>query len=35
MSDIAFGVLDLVPTASGSTAADALRNSIDLRSEGP
>ncbi|MFE3032243.1 MsnO8 family LLM class oxidoreductase [Streptomyces canus] len=30
MSDIALGVLDLVPIASGSTAADALRNSIDL-----
>ncbi|MCX5265824.1 LLM class flavin-dependent oxidoreductase [Streptomyces sp. NBC_00199] len=30
MSDIALGVLDLVPIPSGSTAADALRNSIDL-----
>ena len=30
MSDIPLGVLDLVPVASGSTAADALRNSIDL-----
>ncbi|MDC0766606.1 MsnO8 family LLM class oxidoreductase [Streptomyces sp. HD] len=30
MSDIPLGVLDLVPIASGSTAADALRNSIDL-----
>ncbi len=30
MSDVALGVLDLVPIPSGSTAADALRNSIDL-----
>lgn len=30
MSDITLGVLDLVPISSGSTAADALRNSIDL-----
>ncbi|QFZ72082.1 LLM class flavin-dependent oxidoreductase [Streptomyces fagopyri] len=30
MSDTALGVLDLVPIPSGSTAADALRNSIDL-----
>jgi alkanesulfonate monooxygenase SsuD/methylene tetrahydromethanopterin reductase-like flavin-dependent oxidoreductase (luciferase family) len=30
MSDIPLGVLDLVPIPSGSTAADALRNSIDL-----
>ncbi|MEV5732819.1 LLM class flavin-dependent oxidoreductase [Streptomyces sp. NPDC052292] len=30
MSDISLGVLDLVPIPSGSTAADALRNSIDL-----
>ncbi|AXG81761.1 LLM class flavin-dependent oxidoreductase [Streptomyces paludis] len=30
MSDIPLGVLDLVPIASGSTAAEALRNSIDL-----
>ncbi|MFJ8630239.1 LLM class flavin-dependent oxidoreductase [Streptomyces sp. NPDC093568] len=30
MSDIPLGVLDLVPISSGSTAADALRNSIDL-----
>ncbi|MFJ2264179.1 MsnO8 family LLM class oxidoreductase [Streptomyces sp. NPDC087844] len=30
MSDIPLGVLDLVPVASGSTAAEALRNSIDL-----
>jgi alkanesulfonate monooxygenase SsuD/methylene tetrahydromethanopterin reductase-like flavin-dependent oxidoreductase (luciferase family) len=30
MSDIALGVLDLIPIPSGSTAADALRNSIDL-----
>ncbi|WP_458247346.1 LLM class flavin-dependent oxidoreductase [Streptomyces sp. MAI_2237] len=30
MPDIALGVLDLVPIPSGSTAADALRNSIDL-----
>ncbi|MFF3335618.1 LLM class flavin-dependent oxidoreductase [Streptomyces sp. NPDC002888] len=30
MSDIALGVLDLVPISSGSTAAQALRNSIDL-----
>ncbi|CAM5560130.1 LLM class flavin-dependent oxidoreductase [Streptomyces aurantiogriseus] len=30
MSDIPLGVLDLVPVSSGSTAADALRNSIDL-----
>ncbi|MEU8893560.1 LLM class flavin-dependent oxidoreductase [Streptomyces sp. NPDC048442] len=30
MSDIPLGVLDLVPVPSGSTAADALRNSIDL-----
>lgn len=35
MSDIACGVLDLVPTAVASTAADALRSSIDLRREGP
>jgi alkanesulfonate monooxygenase SsuD/methylene tetrahydromethanopterin reductase-like flavin-dependent oxidoreductase (luciferase family) len=28
--DIPLGVLDLVPIPSGSTAADALRNSIDL-----
>ncbi|MFE4993034.1 LLM class flavin-dependent oxidoreductase [Streptomyces mirabilis] len=30
MSDIALGVLDLVPISSGSTATEALRNSIDL-----
>ncbi|QKZ23804.1 MsnO8 family LLM class oxidoreductase [Streptomyces chartreusis] len=30
MSDIPLGVLDLVPISSGSTADDALRNSIDL-----
>ncbi|AIR96736.1 LLM class flavin-dependent oxidoreductase [Streptomyces glaucescens] len=30
MSDIPLGVLDLVPIPSGATAADALRNSIDL-----
>ncbi|MCQ4079358.1 LLM class flavin-dependent oxidoreductase [Streptomyces sp. RB6PN25] len=30
MSGIPLGVLDLVPIASGSTAAEALRNSIDL-----
>ncbi|MEU6273141.1 LLM class flavin-dependent oxidoreductase [Streptomyces populi] len=30
MSDIPLGVLDLVPVSSGSTAGDALRNSIDL-----
>ncbi|MEU6349093.1 LLM class flavin-dependent oxidoreductase [Streptomyces sp. NPDC047072] len=30
MPDIPLGVLDLVPVSSGSTAADALRNSIDL-----
>ncbi|MGC0328323.1 alkanesulfonate monooxygenase SsuD/methylene tetrahydromethanopterin reductase-like flavin-dependent oxidoreductase (luciferase family) [Streptomyces sp. SAI-170] len=30
MSEIPLGVLDLVPISSGSTAADALRNSIDL-----
>ncbi|MER5946286.1 LLM class flavin-dependent oxidoreductase [Streptomyces sp. NPDC001904] len=30
MSDIPLGVLDLVPITSGSTAADALRNSVDL-----
>ncbi|MGY6025462.1 LLM class flavin-dependent oxidoreductase [Streptomyces spinosirectus] len=30
MPDIALGVLDLVPIPSGSSAADALRNSIDL-----
>ncbi|MGW6911470.1 LLM class flavin-dependent oxidoreductase [Streptomyces sp. NPDC054940] len=30
MPDIPLGVLDLVPIPSGSTAADALRNSIDL-----
>ncbi|MGW1027704.1 LLM class flavin-dependent oxidoreductase [Streptomyces sp. NPDC002577] len=30
MSSIPLGVLDLVPISSGSTAADALRNSIDL-----
>ncbi|MFF4037107.1 LLM class flavin-dependent oxidoreductase [Streptomyces sp. NPDC001816] len=30
MSGIPLGVLDLVPIASGSTAAEALRNTIDL-----
>ncbi|MEU5040018.1 MsnO8 family LLM class oxidoreductase [Streptomyces griseorubiginosus] len=30
MPDIPLGVLDLVPVSSGATAADALRNSIDL-----
>ena len=30
MSDIPLAVLDLVPISSGSTAAEALRNSIDL-----
>ncbi|MFG2436719.1 LLM class flavin-dependent oxidoreductase [Streptomyces sp. NPDC048508] len=30
MSDIPLGVLDLVPVPSGSTATDALRNSVDL-----
>ncbi|MFG2290432.1 LLM class flavin-dependent oxidoreductase [Streptomyces sp. NPDC048595] len=30
MPDIPLGILDLVPIPSGSTAADALRNSIDL-----
>ncbi|MCX4578786.1 LLM class flavin-dependent oxidoreductase [Streptomyces sp. NBC_01571] len=30
MSGAPLGVLDLVPVSSGSTAADALRNSIDL-----
>ncbi|MFF2848821.1 LLM class flavin-dependent oxidoreductase [Streptomyces sp. NPDC058001] len=30
MSDIPLGVLDLVPIASGSTATEALRHSIDL-----
>jgi len=30
VSDISLGVLDLVPIPSGSTAAEALRNSIDL-----
>ena len=30
MSDIPLGILDLVPIPSGSTAADALRNSVDL-----
>lgn len=30
MSDIPLGVLDLVPIPSGSTASEALRNSIDL-----
>ncbi|MFE9768588.1 LLM class flavin-dependent oxidoreductase [Streptomyces sp. NPDC005808] len=30
MSDIPLGVLDLVPISSGSTASQALRNSIDL-----
>ncbi|MFE5398704.1 MsnO8 family LLM class oxidoreductase [Streptomyces sp. NPDC056568] len=30
MSGIPLGVLDLVPISSGSTAADALRNTIDL-----
>ncbi|GKQ36094.1 LLM class flavin-dependent oxidoreductase [Streptomyces sp. A012304] len=30
MSGIPLGVLDLVPITSGSTAADALRNTIDL-----
>ncbi|MER6472696.1 MsnO8 family LLM class oxidoreductase [Streptomyces collinus] len=30
MSGIPLGVLDLVPVSSGSTAADALRNTIDL-----
>ncbi|MEV0222496.1 LLM class flavin-dependent oxidoreductase [Streptomyces sp. NPDC050704] len=36
MPDIPLGVLDLVPVSSGSTAAEALRNSIDLaqRTEG-
>ncbi|MFI6144514.1 LLM class flavin-dependent oxidoreductase [Streptomyces sp. NPDC051109] len=36
MSGIPLGVLDLVPVASGSTAAEALANSIDLarRTEG-
>ncbi|MET7824739.1 LLM class flavin-dependent oxidoreductase [Streptomyces sp. NPDC005386] len=30
MSDIPLGVLDLVPIPSGSTATEALRNSVDL-----
>ncbi|MFJ4856546.1 MsnO8 family LLM class oxidoreductase [Streptomyces sp. NPDC088730] len=30
MSDIPLGVLDLVPVSSGSTASEALRNSINL-----
>ncbi|KUO10080.1 LLM class flavin-dependent oxidoreductase [Streptomyces sp. DSM 15324] len=30
MPEIPLGVLDLVPVSSGSTAADALRNSVDL-----
>ncbi|WNI27528.1 MsnO8 family LLM class oxidoreductase [Streptomyces sp. ITFR-6] len=30
MSDIPLGVLDLVPVSSGSSASEALRNSIDL-----
>ncbi|MGX1669378.1 LLM class flavin-dependent oxidoreductase [Streptomyces sp. NPDC055400] len=30
MSDIPLGVLDLIPISSGSTATEALRNSIDL-----
>ncbi|MEU9347801.1 LLM class flavin-dependent oxidoreductase [Streptomyces sp. NPDC048278] len=30
MSDIPLGVLDLVPVPSGGTAADALRNSVEL-----
>ncbi|MEU4655980.1 LLM class flavin-dependent oxidoreductase [Streptomyces sp. NPDC023723] len=30
MPDIPLGVLDLVPVPSGATAADALRNSLDL-----
>ncbi|MFJ6835637.1 LLM class flavin-dependent oxidoreductase [Streptomyces sp. NPDC091209] len=30
MSDIPLGVLDLVPISSGSTATEALRNTIDL-----
>ncbi|MFD3581397.1 LLM class flavin-dependent oxidoreductase [Streptomyces sp. NPDC058683] len=30
MSDIPLGVLDLVPVPSGATAADALRNSLEL-----
>ncbi|MEU2426437.1 LLM class flavin-dependent oxidoreductase [Streptomyces sp. NPDC007851] len=30
MSDIPLGILDLVPIPSGATAADALRNSIEL-----
>ncbi|MFJ4082805.1 LLM class flavin-dependent oxidoreductase [Streptomyces iakyrus] len=30
MSDTPLGILDLVPVSSGSTASDALRNSIDL-----
>ncbi|MFF3171229.1 MsnO8 family LLM class oxidoreductase [Streptomyces sp. NPDC057900] len=36
MSDIPLGVLDLVPVSSGSSASEALRNSIDLarRAEG-
>ncbi|MGW4949111.1 LLM class flavin-dependent oxidoreductase [Streptomyces parvulus] len=33
MSDLPLGVLDLVPISSGSTAAAALRNSIDLARE--
>ncbi|WP_435271860.1 LLM class flavin-dependent oxidoreductase [Streptomyces parvulus] len=33
MSDLPLGVLDLVPISSGSTAAAALRNSIDLAQE--
>jgi alkanesulfonate monooxygenase SsuD/methylene tetrahydromethanopterin reductase-like flavin-dependent oxidoreductase (luciferase family) len=30
VSDLTLGVLDLVPIPSGATAADALRNSVDL-----
>ncbi|MFF7147362.1 LLM class flavin-dependent oxidoreductase [Streptomyces griseoaurantiacus] len=33
MSDLTLGVLDLVPVPSGATAADALRNSVDLARE--
>lgn len=34
MPDIPLGILDLVPISSGSTAAEALRNSIDLARRG-
>jgi hypothetical protein len=35
MTNTPLGVLDLVPISSGSTAAEALRNSIDRASPAP